>query len=372
MATVFDYGAKGDGVTDDSGAFRSALAASLTNQQPVLVPAAAYKINSTIQLTINSSTYRPWGLVGQGATLISGITNGTDLMQIVNPVGSVVYDVRYLQISNLKFEGSGALNGQFLDGYGLRLIAQDGQKTDIYDCAFEDLIFDSLGADGMMLDGNIFETSIEQCNFQRCTNGLSCMHDNNNGGSIGVCSSISVTDCMFIQNRNYGLQCGIIGTQFGGCTDVTVTGGYFRQNGNYGAYWNNGMSRCMEDVGFEDNCTSLAQGNSTGAHVYAGVNASMKNCTGWVNNNQSNYLLRVYAMAQMHLVDCGHNNEGNSSPVGLVLLGGTSSGFLWMEGCNAPVGLAYDSGNAAVWRANNCTGTSPIGNLNETGQVGTV
>lgn len=47
--TVIDFGAKGDGVTDDTAAFQAAF--SLSNTKPVLIPAGDYVINSNLTAT---------------------------------------------------------------------------------------------------------------------------------------------------------------------------------------------------------------------------------------------------------------------------------------------------------------------------------
>src|SRR5258708_18214986 len=60
---------------------------------------------------------------------------------------------------------------------------------------------------------------------------------------------------------------------YGGTTDVRVYGGYCRENQSYGFYYNNGTSggAAITQVGFENNCKSLAPGDANGAHVYGMV-----------------------------------------------------------------------------------------------------
>src|SRR5579862_1224015 len=67
--TIFDFGAKGDGVTDDSAAFRSALSAAASKGQVILVPSFTYLIASPITWTSTTDVVQPWGLLGMGATL---------------------------------------------------------------------------------------------------------------------------------------------------------------------------------------------------------------------------------------------------------------------------------------------------------------
>lgn len=368
--TVFDFGAVGDGRTDDSGAFAKAIAASYTGIGPILVPTATYLIGRTVSFTTNAHCSTPWGLVGQGATLKSAITNGGDVIQLNAGLGTdrggTPWQARYLWLTGLNIDGTGK------DGHGIEVIAEDGYKQDFYNCAFRQLVIQNMGGDGMVLNGNVFESSIDACFFEQNTNGLSCMHNYKNPKAIGVCSSISISNSYFIKNRNYGLQCGAIGATYGGCTDVTVVGGYFRGNGSYGAYWLNGMSRAMQNVGFEVNCMNLKPNDPKGAHVYAGVSANLDNCTGWNNGGGSTYLLRGYFTRPTSLTRCAHNWEGapaDQSQLGLVRIGGTSAGFVVMQQCSGNV--FCESNNAAHWRAVNCSGDSPLGLLDPYGGKGT-
>jgi Pectate lyase superfamily protein len=367
--TIFSFGAKGDGATDDSAAFAKAVAASYAGGGPVLVPAATYLIAHTIAFTTNAHCGTPWGFIGQGATLRSAITDGSDVIQLTAGTGrqdGVPYQARYLWLSGLNISGTGK------DGNAIQLIAQNGHTQDFYNCAFNRMVLQNTGGDGLLLNGNIFESSIDDCTFSQNRNGLSCMHNHNGGRDEGVCSSISVSNCFFIKNRNYGLNVGIIGTQYGGATDVTVVGGYFRENGSYGAYWNNGMSHAMQNVGFENNCTSLRANDPTGAHVYAAMNAKLSDCAAWTNHGGSTNLLRGRFQATAVLTNCLHTWEGGpaeAKQLGLVRINGTTSGFVLMNQCGGNV--FTESGNQAGWRAVNSAGNSPLGPLDPYGTVGT-
>src|SRR3954468_14330400 len=66
QATINDFGAVGDGVTDDSGAFNRALAAAASQGITVLVPGRTYAIRNPITWTSNTSIGQPWGLFCQG------------------------------------------------------------------------------------------------------------------------------------------------------------------------------------------------------------------------------------------------------------------------------------------------------------------
>lgn len=96
---VLHYGALGDGSTDDTAAFNSALAA-LTIGQSVVIPAGyTYKIDT--QLTEPTVTY--WGLKGVGGmpTLdVSGMAGGAGLIPITKR-GATISDIKIAGVNSL-------------------------------------------------------------------------------------------------------------------------------------------------------------------------------------------------------------------------------------------------------------------------------
>lgn len=68
FVSVKDYGAKGDGTTDDTSAFNAAWAAS--NPRAILVPAASYKITGTV-----TGKFYSFGVVTIVSGTVTSITN---------------------------------------------------------------------------------------------------------------------------------------------------------------------------------------------------------------------------------------------------------------------------------------------------------
>jgi hypothetical protein len=87
-----DYGAVGDGVTDDARALEQAIAAAAASGQTLLLPAGRYLVNSTVNVPCNSlgtpamdatCTPHPLRLVGAGIYLTS-ICAGRPMHAVLN------------------------------------------------------------------------------------------------------------------------------------------------------------------------------------------------------------------------------------------------------------------------------------------------
>jgi len=76
---IFEFGARGDGTTDDSAAFKQALQVAAKEMRKVVVPAVTYGIHHTIAFTSTAHTSRQWGLDCQGAVLLSTVSGGDGL-----------------------------------------------------------------------------------------------------------------------------------------------------------------------------------------------------------------------------------------------------------------------------------------------------
>ena len=357
---IFDYGAVGDGSTDDSAAFSRALAAAASQNLIITVPARTYAIKNTITWTSSGTTSGiPWGLYCQGAYLLSKITNGADVMKLTVQNSD---NVRYLRISGgLKILGSGS------DGSGLHLYCPNSTAY-FYHALLEGIAIEGCGQHGLFFEGNVFETAITNCWF---------LNNRQNGATFacttaGICSAITCTNCFFAQNLNYGMAATIIGAQYGGTTDVRVVGGYCRDNKSYGFYYNNGISggATLFQVGFENNCTSLKPGDPNGAHVYALVGMNMLYCTGYNEYGGATNLLKGYFVNGSCLENCGQGAGAAMAATGksrLISLGGTSGATVLMR--NSGGGIDNSSGSPVRWVAEYCNGPSPKGNLNPLGIV---
>jgi hypothetical protein len=356
---IYDFGAVGDGYTDDSGAFTKALAYAAHNATMIVVPAGSYGVANPITWVSNGANVgQGWGLICQGANLMSRITNGGDVVSLQSNGSSVV---RYFKlIGSLSICGSGS------DGNGLHILAPTN-AAGFYNFLVDGLSVERCGQNGLMLDGNVFESTIANSYFQDMKQDGACF--GNRGG--GVVSTINVQNCFFNQNGRYGLSTWNFDGQYGGPQEIRVYGGYCRENQSYGFYYNNGDGAYwIHQVGFENNCKSLSPGDPSGAHVFSGVNMNMRDCVGFAMWTGATYLLQGWWMERMTLDGCTNwcgGNVANAGGVKLAKLNGNGSAVVVMNNCSG--GFDGVWGTGVKWIANNCDGPSPWGNLNPAGTM---
>jgi hypothetical protein len=101
-----DFGAKGDGTTDDTAALQSFVTYCITNQREGYIPRGTYKVTSTINFT-----YRPqWVIRGAGV----GVTNikmFTDNTPIFNLGSDTVSYMHSFELSNMSFNYANVQTG---------------------------------------------------------------------------------------------------------------------------------------------------------------------------------------------------------------------------------------------------------------------
>jgi hypothetical protein len=353
---IYDFGAVGDGSTDDSGAFSKALQYAAANGGLVTVPAGVYGIANTVAYASAGNVGAAWGLRCEGAVLRSLISNGGDVVFL-----SSTNIVRYFRlIGGMSIEGNGS------EGNGIRIQAL-GNVPSFYNFLIEGLSVERCGQNGGVFEGNIFECAVENSYFQDM--GQDGFQLGNHSG--GVISTVHFINCYFNQNGRYGLSAFNYDGSAGGPQDVKVYGGYCRNNRSYGFYYNNGDgANWIHQVGFENNCASLQPGDPNGAHVYSLTNMNMRDCVGFDMVGGATYLLSGWWSEMCSLDGCTNWSDGAMAQTGatrLVRINGNSSAHVVMNQCNG--GIDGVGGCGVTWQANNCTGPSPSGNLNLRGTM---
>ena len=354
--SIFDFGATGDGETDDSAAFRKALDTAAKEGRMVLVPGLTYAIAQPINLVSTNNVGQAWGLQCQGARLLSKLTKGETILSLTSK-----HTVRYFRlVGGLTITGSGT------DGNGLHIFCP-GSKAFFYNATLEGLSIERAGIHGLLLEGNVFESVILTSFFQDCKkHGATFAHSQG-----GVCSAINVIGCFFNQNGEYGLCATNFDGPYGGTTDVRVYGGYCRDNQSYGFFYNNGTGAgCLEQVGFENNCRALKPGDPEGAHIY-GLNAmQLRQCAGYNEYGGATYLLRGWFQGLTVLESCTQAAGGAVGATGksrLVQVNGNEKGHVLVSRSGGVIDIV--EGSHCTWSAVNSTGPSPRGDLDVRGVI---
>jgi Pectate lyase superfamily protein len=354
--SVFDFGAVGDGRTDDSGAFSKALQHAAADGVMVIVPAGTYAVAKTVTYKSEGNVGHGWGLICQGATLLSQIDGEADVVRL-----SSSHTVRYF-----KLIGSLSIVGNGRDGNGIHIEAL-GNPQSFYNFLIDGLSVERCGGHGGLIEGNVFECTIANSYFQDMRrNGFTLAHSHK-----GVVSTVNIMNCFFNQNGQYGLATTNFDEKYGGPTDVRVYGGYARDNAGFGFYYNNGTRQAsLIQVGFENNCRSKKPGDPEGAHVYGLGSMRMKDCAGYNQNGGATYLLRGWLQGLTHLDGCSQGADAAMASTGksrLVQINGPRGSHVYMVGCAGGVDVVAGAG--VTWEAKNCIGPSPAGDLQMAGTL---
>lgn len=135
-ATPQDYGAKGDGTTDDTSAVQSAVnAVSSAGGGTVYLPAGTYKLSSAISVPNLVS------LMGAGP-------GATTLKQTSTTANGVTYNptsLTYASVENLTVQGPGSGSGVGM------LVEANGGASSVTSCTFLDLVITGFGSHGIEL-----------------------------------------------------------------------------------------------------------------------------------------------------------------------------------------------------------------------------
>lgn len=107
---VKDYGALGDGITDDTSALNTAFNFASNNGKSVYIPAGVYVISSTLQATVHGSTFQTCHIVGAGQGNATGDaswqTTVIDATALVDVPAINIYKARSAYLGYFMVQGS--------------------------------------------------------------------------------------------------------------------------------------------------------------------------------------------------------------------------------------------------------------------------
>jgi hypothetical protein len=314
-----NFGAKGDGETDDTGALQAALDASVANGGAMLtIPAGIYRITAPLVVTTASGAAgnitTPSGISARGARLVSAIDDGRPVLRI-----TCQSTVRFLVLEGLEIAGSGK------DGAGL-VLECDGRGAYLYNICLRDMVIEGCGGDGCQMTGNIFESQIFNSYF-RDNHGSGAVFSHGRRG--GILSAIHVFGCVFGQNHEQGAAL------VRGCYDVSFNGCYFLLNGRHGLAAGNGCT-LLNGCGFENNHASAKSADPDNAAVRLSGFGTMLACGAYSIFHQT-ALIDAYATGDLVMIGCRGFGDGPARGAGLGRFAGQGNGSVTLIGCRGAV-----------------------------------
>lgn len=338
---VKDFGAVGDGVTDDASAIQATInSISSAGGGIVYFPEGTFKVNSTINVGSNitisgagiNSTIIKVGIADITTVNISASSTNVGLENLtINgnraafPSGTGIGLGGSGNISDLYLTNIKVTNGQRFSAF---LNAGSGEyyRVKISNCVFEDSGdgYDTLGS------GYLNETVIQGCIF-RNTTGQGFATTNSKGGlivsactfegpmgngiSLEPAQNVVITGCTF-RNLNNG-AIGIIATPVPALaatdpTDISVSGCVFENTGT--------VSGLLADyaIVFKNTSYSVISGNTISRLGRAGILLSAENIVNSSNSCKAN------TIASNTITDC---NQDNAASTPCVLLQRSAGSF---------------------------------------------
>ena len=129
ILSVKDHGAKGDGVTDDTAAIKTALALATTSNL-IYFPAGSYIVTSTITVPPNTRmTGEVWSQLVASGPYFANVTDPMVMIKVGNPG-----DIGTVEISDMLFTSVGSLPGLVMVEWNVQADSQG--SVGIWDAHF--------------------------------------------------------------------------------------------------------------------------------------------------------------------------------------------------------------------------------------------
>ena len=327
VKALTEFGAVGDGTTDNTTAFASAAAWIVANKRPVFIPAGHYK---TGPFALYSGAHQDWcGFYGEDPkrTIIQDVGTSAGPLITVGSASMTTY-AGYFKFANLTVQANGTAGSAFR--------AYDLAWAEFDNCYFQG------GATAFECYGGV-NIAFNSCGFQFATTGLLITYFTRAGGGWpnniklngGIVGNNSQRGIFF----DYGRQLVIDGTQIEGNGSVvgnTAHGGVVvgtnigAETGTHATNAHSGL--VCRAVWFEQN-TGVAD-----VYLQSGFN-TLTDCMFWSQNTLVTNNVRVVGQ-KYSLVGCdfaqtsftvGQPNvfEGGSVMAGNTVIGGDIPQITW-------------------------------------------
>jgi len=275
MAVTTDTTVLSAGNPADLGAWLQAAIAGGYVAHP---PAVTYTVTSPIVIYVNSTIQGPLGIDLGGATIVSQITDGSPVIQVV--VGPGV-DLRYLTFSNFTIQGNGR------EGDGIQLVAAGNDRW-LYNFSIDNVTVDNVGGYGLNVQGSVFEGLVSNSWMTNNADGgayfghlvdgqVSALRwfgggfESNGGPGLTLgngARDISVDGASFIHNNGMGISAegGITSVSSSTFTDNTGPGVWFQNYGNFhNVTFTSTGAQTIGITGWQNGGVTLTDSTSTGS-----------------------------------------------------------------------------------------------------------
>ena len=287
---VLDFGAVGDGVTNDTTAVQAALNYWAANKCDLVFPAGRYLITSPLTAIAAATKFDGSRISGYGATIVGNLSASGVLLKI--SVNAALW--RHFTVEGLSFtgttnetdllliDGNAAVSSQFLYGWEIHRV----------NC-------DSFPGNGITITGNAFEGTLFCCNVR--TNNTTGYGIYINGADV---SSISLIDC-----TTSGGKKGVYAPS--PVNDVRIWGGTYILAQEEGVRLDNAIGGQVTNLHVERNWEGSASFGASGAGLFvsASQNFTVSGCYGTTNNKQQ-YVVQAFAGANASVQIIGGGNTG--------------------------------------------------------------
>lgn len=365
--SVTDFGAVGDGTTDDTNAIKEAIAANVGGS--LYIPSGTYMISKAISIPSNIEIHGD----GESSVIIAapGFGAGKDLLNCKDSHDVVLSNIALSGDSN---SNTRALGHSDKDGIHLLDLWRD-YNIRVDSCYFIDNINVAV-----RLIGGVSNISFDNCKFIRVDCGIQAP----GSGSI---DELKITNCLF-DGHEYSEPITLYGT--GSYSNITVSGNIIK-NKTYGQsiYFESGKSLTITQNKLYDNSVGIVVNNASDVTISdneidfeatkklsTGAGMKITNCSDVVvtNNYISNTHLqgmRIESCSNIdinnnHITDCGYcGNEFH-----IVHLKGTMENFSFTQNtitrtdnslskytlyaeCNGTVNISnniFENGRVYLWK----------------------
>jgi hypothetical protein len=158
--SVLDFGAMGDGVTDDTAAIRSAIDYVLANRiGTLLLPAGTYLTEPIILDNIRNINFEGVGTKdpSYADTVITPVSTCVDLVQLKSTA--------YVNFTGIKFDARSKVTGQLVNCFAA---STSGQAYGVLWTKFRNCVFHCGDGDSVLPEGMVKATNTGELTFESC------------------------------------------------------------------------------------------------------------------------------------------------------------------------------------------------------------